>query len=56
MTPVIMTYLTIVGILVLTTLFVLVPAMITAGHVIQRWISAGLAGRVQGRVVVDVTQ
>jgi hypothetical protein len=53
MTPVIMTYLTIVGMLVLTTFLVLVPAMITAGHVIQR--SAGLAGRVQGRVVVDVT-
>jgi hypothetical protein len=41
--------------LVLTTFPVLVPAIITAGHVIQRRISASLARRVQGRVVLDAT-
>ena len=51
--PLIMTYLTIVGMLVLTTLPVLVPAIITSGHVIRRRISASSARRVQGRVVLD---
>jgi hypothetical protein len=55
MTPSSMTYLTIVGMLVLTTFPVLVPAIITAGHAIRRWISAMSAGRVQGRVVLDAT-
>jgi hypothetical protein len=34
---------------------VLIPAIITAGHAIWRWISKIPAGRVQGRVVVDLT-
>ncbi len=53
MTSLIMTYLTIAGMLVLTTFPVLVPAIITAGHLIRRRISASLAGGVQGRVVLD---
>jgi hypothetical protein len=36
MTSVIMTYLTIAGMLALTTFPVLVPAIITAGHAIRR--------------------
>lgn len=52
MTPLIMTYLTILGMLVLTTFPVLVPAFITAGHLIRRRISANVAGRVQGRMVL----
>ena len=48
-----MTYLTIVGMLALTTFPVLVSAIITAGHVIRRRISASSARRVQGRVVLD---
>jgi hypothetical protein len=55
MTALIMSYLTIVGMLVLTTFPVLVPAIITAGHVIRRRISASLVRRVQGRVVLDAT-
>ena len=39
MTSVIMTYLTIAGMLALTTFPVLVPAIITAGHAIQRRIA-----------------
>jgi hypothetical protein len=39
MTSVITTYLTIAGMLALTTFPVLVPALITAGHVIRRRIS-----------------
>jgi hypothetical protein len=39
MTSVIMTYRTIAGMLALTTFPVLVPAIITAGHVIRRRIA-----------------
>jgi hypothetical protein len=39
MTSVIMTYLTIAGMLALTTFPVLVPAIITAGHAIRRQIA-----------------
>ena len=39
MTSLIMTYLTIAGLLALTTFPVLVPAIITAGHAIRRRIS-----------------
>ena len=39
MSSVIMTYLTIAGMLALTTFPVLVPAIITAGHAIRRRIS-----------------
>jgi hypothetical protein len=52
MTSLIMTYLTIAGMLVLTTLLVLVRVIITAGHLIGRRISASLAGGMQGRVVL----
>jgi hypothetical protein len=50
-----MTYLTIVGMLVLTTFPVLVPAVITANTVIRRRISAHWARRVPGGVVVHAT-
>jgi hypothetical protein len=53
MTPLIMTYLSIAGMLVLTTLPVLVPAISTAGQLIGRRIWASLAGGVPGRVVLD---
>jgi hypothetical protein len=55
MTPLIMTCLSIAGMLAFTTFPVLVPAIITAGHAILIWISEIPAGRVQGRAVVDVT-
>jgi len=49
-----MTYLSIAGMLVLTTFFpVLVRMIITAGQLILRRIRASLAGGVQGRVVLD---
>jgi hypothetical protein len=50
-----MTYLNIPGMLAFITFPVLVPAIITAGHAMLSWISEILAGRVQGRAVVDVT-
>ena len=40
MTSLIMTYLTIAGMLALTTFPVLVPALITAGHAVRRRTSA----------------
>jgi hypothetical protein len=53
MTPLIMSYLTIAEMLAFTTFPVLVPAIITAGHVLSHWISAMSAGRVRGPVVLD---
>jgi hypothetical protein len=53
MTPLIMTYLTIAEMLAFASFALLVPAIITAGHVLSRWISAMSAGRVRGRVVLD---
>jgi hypothetical protein len=53
MTPLIMSCLTILGMLVLTTFPVLVPAIITAGHLIRRRISARLADRAQDRLALD---
>jgi hypothetical protein len=50
-----MTYLTIVGMLVLTTFPVLVPAIVTANTVIRRRISARWAPRVPGRAVLHAT-
>jgi hypothetical protein len=55
MTPLIVTCLTILGHLALTTSPVLIPAIISAGHAILSPIAEILAGRVQGRAVVDVT-
>jgi hypothetical protein len=55
MISLIMSYLSIAGMLVLTTLPMLVPAIITAVHLIRRRICASLAGGVQGRVVLNAT-
>jgi hypothetical protein len=55
MTSLIMTCLTILGMLVLTTFPVLVPAIITAGHLLRRRISASVARRAQGRVLLGAT-
>jgi hypothetical protein len=55
MTPLIMTYLTILGILALTTFPVLMPAIVSAGHAILSPIAEILAAGVQGPLDVDVT-